>query len=160
MFLCFCLFFQPPMHLPDIHLTTKQPGNSWLQTHCQTAQKQQQKKNSNKTNKQTNQQRHQHSGPPEAASGIDPSSGTETGDKMDEGVGWGVDSKVLKERQIPGSESTSLPSELNHQSRHSSFQTSLGQCPKVHASWTFPFKGNIPCKGRMNSNILIISKTN
>lgn len=58
-------------------------------------------KNSNKTNKQTNQQRHQHSGPPEAASGIDPSSGTETGDKMDEGVGWGVDSKVLKERQSP-----------------------------------------------------------
>lgn len=52
-------------------------------------------------NKQTNQQRHQHSGPPEAVSGIDLSSGTEVGDKRGGGVGWGVDSKALKEIQSP-----------------------------------------------------------
>lgn len=37
-------------------------------------------------NKQTNQQRHRHSGPPEAVSGIDLSSGIEVGDKR--GGGW------------------------------------------------------------------------
>lgn len=91
---------------------------------------------------------------------IDPLSGIEVRDKMGEGVGWGVDSKVLKEMQSP------LFLDQNPPRFHQNWTINQGTLAfksvlaSVHASWNFSFKGNIPCKGRMNSNILIISKTN
>jgi hypothetical protein len=93
--------------------------------------------------------RHQHSGLSGAVSGVNHSRSMEVGN----GGGDGIVRHWRKGRVgFPHSESTSRLSALNHQSRYGHFQITLsqGSCHMVLSS--------IPFKGKINSNILKISK--